>query len=388
MPKGKKKSILIISLMKESPWGGSEELWNKIANEALESNYNLFILLKDWGIDNPKQVIDLQTKGASIFYFLFDNKKSTFLKIISKFKNKLYVNWHFKKHVDLLDRINSDVLLVNFGGAYDIISHRWLLDYLINSTKPYFIIQQFNTEYSCLPYIYSPIVKSFFEKAKKAYFVSLRGLETTKRNLVSKLPNAVVVSNPLKSELPLYTPYPIQPTMNFACVARLSCNIKCQDMLLEAFSKSEWRNRSWHLNFYGNGVDLEFLIELTKFYDITESVTFHKHINDVKQIWSANNIMVLPSIAEGTPLSLIEAMFSARTAIVTDVGGNSELIDDNLNGFIIKGSSVVSISNAINLAWAKKHEWEEMGMRAMKKVQDRINRNSANDILKDLGKCM
>lgn len=370
------------------PWGGSEELWYKIANEALKDNYSVGLLLKNWGDEMPNQVSELKSKGILINYLEIYNKTSLLNKLYNLVKYKLFKIQQVNKNIELLNKYNPDVIIVNFGGAYDISGYQWLADYLLKNVKRYFIIQQYNTEYSNLPFKHVPMVRSFFEKAHKTYFVSMRGLETTKRNLVSHLHNAKVVSNPLKIDEPKYLKYPNITKINFACVARLQCNIKCQDMLLEAFSKPEWENRSWHLNFYGKGDDLQFLKELTQFYNLNHKVTFHNHVNDIDEIWANNHIMILPSIAEGTPLSLIEAMFLGRIAIVTDVGGNTELIDDDINGYIIRGSSVSAISEAINRAWNNKGKWEDMGKQALQKAQATLNINSSTDILKDIKECM
>ena len=42
-----------------------------------------------------------------------------------------------------------------------------------------------------------------------------------------------------------------------------------------------------------------------------------------------NHLLVLPSRAEGTPIALVEAMICARPAVVTDVGGNVEWLEDD-----------------------------------------------------------
>ena len=70
----------------------------------------------------------------------------------------------------------------------------------------------------------------------------------------------------------------------------------------------------------------------------------------------------MPSRLEGQSLALIEAMYFGRAAMVTDVGGVKELISDGLNGFIAATASVKDIDEALERAWANRHEWKKMGV--------------------------
>jgi len=59
------------------------------------------------------------------------------------------------------------------------------------------------------------------------------------------------------------------------------------------------------------------------------------------------DVFVLPSYAEGFPMSLIEAFSCAMPAIVTDVGGVSDSLRDGVNGFLIQPRSVESLVTAM-----------------------------------------
>ena len=70
---------------------------------------------------------------------------------------------------------------------------------------------------------------------------------------------------------------------------------------------------------------------------------------DVAPLLKASDVVLLTSINEGTPTSLIEAMFAARPFVATDAGGTSELalelkplsagIQQGTNGFIVDDRS-------------------------------------------------
>ena len=54
------------------------------------------------------------------------------------------------------------------------------------------------------------------------------------------------------------------------------------------------------------------------------------HTNAVLPHYQESGIFVLPSLSEGLPLSLLEAMACEFPVIVTAVGGNREIVDPDL----------------------------------------------------------
>jgi glycosyltransferase involved in cell wall biosynthesis len=62
---------------------------------------------------------------------------------------------------------------------------------------------------------------------------------------------------------------------------------------------------------------------------------------------SASHVFVLPSYAEGFPMSLIEAMLSGLPSICTDVGGVSDSLYDGVNGFLIPPKNIRALKEAM-----------------------------------------
>lgn len=69
--------------------------------------------------------------------------------------------------------------------------------------------------------------------------------------------------------------------------------------------------------------------------------------NDVADILKTFDVFVLPSLAEGIALTLLEAMASGLPVIATQVGGNPELIDNDQNGMLVLPQSVAGLAEAI-----------------------------------------
>ncbi|MEM9230114.1 MAG: glycosyltransferase [Pseudomonadota bacterium] len=65
-------------------------------------------------------------------------------------------------------------------------------------------------------------------------------------------------------------------------------------------------------------------------------------VEDLREAFARLDILLMPSRDEGLPLTIMEAQRVGLIPIATDVGAVSEAIEDGVNGFLIKGSPVVS----------------------------------------------
>ena len=107
-----------------------------------------------------------------------------------------------------------------------------------------------------------------------------------------------------------------------------------------------WVNRPWHLSFYGEGPMRDTLERLTNRLGLSNRVTFAGH-RTVEEIWSANQVLVMPSRCEGLSLAMVEAMLCGRPILATDVGGNSEIILDGVTGLLAGAPSVPTLAQGL-----------------------------------------
>lgn len=63
--------------------------------------------------------------------------------------------------------------------------------------------------------------------------------------------------------------------------------------------------------------------------------------NDVPQIVSSCDAFAFPSFHEGLPVSLMEAMAVGTPAVVSDIRGNVDLIDNNFNGYVVRNDHLL-----------------------------------------------
>lgn len=85
--------------------------------------------------------------------------------------------------------------------------------------------------------------------------------------------------------------------------------------------------------------DGELRLELEKYVrelGIEDIVEFRGWIKDVSEIYRDLDILVLTSLNEGTPVSIIEAMAAARPVVATDVGGVRDIVENGKSGYLVE----------------------------------------------------
>jgi glycosyltransferase involved in cell wall biosynthesis len=85
---------------------------------------------------------------------------------------------------------------------------------------------------------------------------------------------------------------------------------------------------------YGDGDGIENMRQLTRQSGVADIVHFLGLVIDIPERLAAADILLMTSIYEGMPISLIEATHAGLPMIATDVGGCAEIVRHGQNGFI------------------------------------------------------
>jgi len=139
-----------------------------------------------------------------------------------------------------------------------------------------------------------------------------------------------------------------QISINFIYFGRLSPE-KGIETLLKAFKAIP----SAKLTIAGDGPLLDNVLKCSKKYKNINYIGF-KNKKELMGILSSAKFTVVPSICyENNPLSIVESFSNSVPVIGSDFGGISELIDQNINGYLFKvgdsNSLMVAIRKAINI---------------------------------------
>jgi glycosyltransferase involved in cell wall biosynthesis len=354
--------ISIISTLGGEAWGGSEELWAAAAQLALERGISVSVYLCRPYTHHPKWEA-LRRSGAELFT---QSSLSWFrARILGRADLLTYRLGRYLRLRPLRAFLSTlpDVVLVSDCANDPPLE---IIDAIEQSRwAPYVILSEANVG-NVFDSIYRKRLAHFYRHAYLALFVAKANLITTERQLLEKLLNARVVANPVNLESFEPVPWPEQEVVRFASVARLLVAAKGQDILLEILSDARWGCREWQLSIYGTGVDEEYLKGLSKYYGLSQRVSFLGRNEDIRTLWQSHHALVLPSRYEGMPLVAVEAMICGRPVIATAVGGIPEWVRDEHNGFLAPAPTVDAYAAALERAWQRRAEWKDIGEQARK----------------------
>ena len=114
----------------------------------------------------------------------------------------------------------------------------------------------------------------------------------------------------------------------------------------------------------GEGSDRAQLEAQAQKLGITGNVHFAGYRADMPAVYSALDLMVMPSLDEGLPMTLLEGMAAKRAWIASAVGAVPEVIQHGQNGLLIKPGSVSELQDAILLLLQDKARRQQMAENA------------------------
>lgn len=106
---------------------------------------------------------------------------------------------------------------------------------------------------------------------------------------------------------------------------------------------------------------------------INDRVVFTGVRHDIPAILAQSDLFVLSSAWEGMPLSVIEAMAAARAVLVTDVGGNAELVQNGRSGLVVPPNDVPALEKGLLALLQDKPARLALGAAARQRVQRLFN---------------
>lgn len=133
-----------------------------------------------------------------------------------------------------------------------------------------------------------------------------------------------------------------------ACVGRLAPE-KGQVFLLRALAKLLEGGRAAHVHFYGDGPDRRKLEMLAESLGVASAVTFHGWTapGELRGEYERMDCVVVPSLYEGIPIVLMEAMIAGIPCIAPQIAGIPELIRDRETGILFPPSDHRELAGAI-----------------------------------------
>lgn len=106
---------------------------------------------------------------------------------------------------------------------------------------------------------------------------------------------------------------------------------------------------------------------------VRESCAFLGVRQDIPEILAAVNVVTVPSLSEGFPYVVLEAMAMARPVVASRVSGLPEVIEDGVNGMLVPPRDPAALATAIKFLLTNPSEARRMGQQARALVQERFS---------------
>lgn len=143
--------------------------------------------------------------------------------------------------------------------------------------------------------------------------------------------------------------------------------------LIDAAPKITKEYPNIHFLLIGEGTmrqEIEKQIENLKIKEFFQLVGA-KSPAEVPDWLCAADILVLPSLAEGFPNVVLEAMASGVSVIATNISGTPELLKDGVNGYLVEPKNSEQISVAVNKILEKPATAEKLGLNGRQMLFDK-----------------
>lgn len=102
-----------------------------------------------------------------------------------------------------------------------------------------------------------------------------------------------------------------------------------------------------HYLIAGVGVLREYLQDLSEKYGLSNNVHLLGYRKDISELCQISDLFVFPSLREGLPVSVMEAMASGLPVIASNIRGNRDLVDNDKGGILLPVNNAEGWSNAI-----------------------------------------
>ena len=369
-----KKHFLFISCMNYSDWGGSEELWSQSAIRLKYLGHNVSASVGGLTFQHHKSQmmiesgIDVLKRGPVRYQRVKNLLYNEILRKSINFQKIAFEKWVIEN--------SPDLIIINQPTNNEGIEWLGLLQKV---SIPYVVISQSAADFQWPSNHQAQQLRKLFENSLCNYFVSHQNHQLTEYLVGDYIPNANVVFNPFKVNYQQDFQWDFMNTIpKIAVVARVEPHSKGHDLLLLALKNLGDSCPNFEISFFGGGENQDVISRMITRLDLP-NVYMRGFVSDISKIWSEHEMLLLPSRSEGFPLALIEAALCGRPAIVTDVGGNTELVKDGATGYLIESREVHSVASGLVRALKEREKWKMMGQNMMNKARSLIPKDPISD---------
>ena len=123
----------------------------------------------------------------------------------------------------------------------------------------------------------------------------------------------------------------------------------------------------------GEGPQKKDLANIVKKRRVESEVVFSGFKNNIDNLLPAMDVFVLPSLTEGTPMSLLEAMSYGIPVVASSVGGIPRIIDPGKTGILVAPGRPEELRDSVILLYNNPSLRSEIGKAGQRKVKEQFD---------------
>ena len=320
----------ILQVITTSEFGGAQEVVLNIC-KALKEHYEIFVITTPGGI----LVEQLRERGVSVYTVPIERN------------NNPRVIWRLRSIINEIDpelihthdaraafTVSIAALL---AGTYPLLYHV----HLFNRWRAKGGYMRLLDKVSCR--LCSRIVTC--SDHLREYLAEAQGIDP---EMLVAIPNCVdtrkfaprrAAEKTLRGKLP-------DDAFVLLCCARLTEN-KGIVYLLRALSRIKTTHPQVHLILAGDGELRSDLLSAARTLGIAENVHFEGFVSDVRTVLALCDTYVQPSLVEGLPISVLEAMSMGKPVVATAISGTPEIVRHEQTGLCVPAADAEALCGAI-----------------------------------------
>lgn len=159
----------------------------------------------------------------------------------------------------------------------------------------------------------------------------------------------------------------------------MECNIKSKqiisvgrltyqkgfDMLCDVAKVVLKDNKGWKWLILGDGEDKDKLRSKIKEYGLENKLILKGNVSNVEEYYKNSSLYVMTSRFEGLPMTLLEAKtYKLPIVSFNCLTGPSEIVKNNVNGYLINPENVEAMSNKLNILMNNENKLKEFSNNA------------------------
>jgi len=149
---------------------------------------------------------------------------------------------------------------------------------------------------------------------------------------------------------------------------------------LEAFKEAqESFENEVTLIIVGDGPERSNIINMAKTLGLEKNIALLGKRQDIPEILNILDIFIIPSLNEGLPISMLEAMASGLPVIATDVGDIGKVINNEENGFLINSKNSHQLAERLEMLVNDSKLRHKLALKARETIEDHFSASAMTE---------